>query len=191
MSVLLPPYLGTWQELLKALLLDPFLGSGRGGYTPKVAAELVQPGPWPWDRPSPNKFVFNPPGPGSDPWGPPYNRLISEIGPNPNPWTSAASFLISAVSLKHAAARLSDGPAKAAFESGIDDAISQFLDDYCGTRPPGYWPWPGPPPWIYSLSAGLATAANSFQDGNLKSTLLALSSDVLSRAAPSASAASS
>jgi hypothetical protein len=183
MSVWLPPYLGSWQELLNALLHDPFLGSGKGGYIPKLAADLINPGPSPWDRPSSNKFVFNPPGPGPDPWGPPYHRVIGAIGPGPHPWTQAVSFLISAVSLKQAAAGLSDDGAKAAFESGIDDAISRFLDDYCGTRPPGYWPWPGPPPWIYSLSADLVTAANSFPDGILKSTLSSLAIDVLSKVA--------
>ena len=191
MSVMLPPYLGTWQELLKALLLDPFLGSAGGGYHPKVAAELVNPGPWGRsDHPPWNKMFFDKrPDPGPDPWGPPYVPRIIDFGPGGAwPWTAPVSFLISAVSLKQAAAGLSDEAAKAGFGSSIDEAISKFLDDYCW---PPFRPWPGPPPWIYSLSAGLATAANSFQDGNLKSTLLALSSDVLSRAAPSASAASS
>jgi hypothetical protein len=51
-------------------------------------------------------------------------------------------------------------------------AIVQLLDDYCGT-PPRKWPWPypGPPPWIWQIISELTAAANSYQEGALKSEL--------------------
>jgi hypothetical protein len=49
----LPSYLGTWDELVQALLLNPFLGSGR---TPlshlQSRADRPQPEPSPWALPS-------------------------------------------------------------------------------------------------------------------------------------------
>ncbi len=38
----LPPYLGTWDELLQALLHNPFLGSGGGGIPPRTHLEELR-----------------------------------------------------------------------------------------------------------------------------------------------------
>ncbi|SRR5712692_1281647 len=38
----LPPYLGTWDELLQALLHNPFLGSGSGGIPPRTHLEELR-----------------------------------------------------------------------------------------------------------------------------------------------------
>ncbi len=38
----LPPYLGTWNELLQALLQNPFLGSGSGGIPPRTHLEELR-----------------------------------------------------------------------------------------------------------------------------------------------------
>jgi hypothetical protein len=38
----LPPYFGTWDELLQALLHNPFLGSGSGGIPPRTHLEELQ-----------------------------------------------------------------------------------------------------------------------------------------------------
>ena len=50
----LPPYLGTWDELLQALLNNPFLGSGRGPHL-HALSERLQPQPQPW---SPASALF-------------------------------------------------------------------------------------------------------------------------------------
>lgn len=47
----LPPYLGSWDELIKALLLNPFLGSGgspHGPHPPQTHHERSDPQPSPW-----------------------------------------------------------------------------------------------------------------------------------------------
>jgi hypothetical protein len=48
----LPPYLGDYETLLKALLQNPFLGSGRGGPPPThrhtMHGEALEPQPSPW-----------------------------------------------------------------------------------------------------------------------------------------------
>jgi len=51
----LPPYLGSWEELVNALLHNPSLGGGRGGIPHQVAAEMIRQGgpemgpqPEPW-----------------------------------------------------------------------------------------------------------------------------------------------
>jgi hypothetical protein len=85
--------------------------------------------------------------------------------------------------MKVGASGLSNGVVRAEFERSLDETIDKFLDDYCGTRPPGYpRPWPGPPPWIYSLAAGLTVFANTFQPGALQTATLEVASQVLGRA---------
>jgi hypothetical protein len=46
----LPPYLGTWEELVQALLHNPFLGGGRGPHPHALEAlkERLGPAPDPW-----------------------------------------------------------------------------------------------------------------------------------------------
>jgi hypothetical protein len=51
----LPPYLGTWDELLQALLHNPFLGSGGGPRPLMQAYENSNPQPQPW---SPASALF-------------------------------------------------------------------------------------------------------------------------------------
>ena len=46
-----PPYFGTWEQLVNELLHNPFLGSGRGGYPPCVQTNILRmadPDPVPW-----------------------------------------------------------------------------------------------------------------------------------------------
>jgi hypothetical protein len=55
----LPSYLGTWEELVQALLHNPFLGSGRG---PRTHADELMKGPHP------------------DPWSPTASLLVMAAG---------------------------------------------------------------------------------------------------------------
>jgi hypothetical protein len=50
----LPSYLGTWDELVQALLQNPFLGSGRSplSHLLQSRAERPEPQPSPWSLPS-------------------------------------------------------------------------------------------------------------------------------------------
>jgi hypothetical protein len=44
----LPPYLGTWDELVQALLNNPFLGSGRTPISHLMKTQSEGPDPHPW-----------------------------------------------------------------------------------------------------------------------------------------------
>jgi hypothetical protein len=160
----LPTYLAAWQDLTNSLLNDPFLGSGRGhGFPYGVAATgLID-----------------------DRWPPPLRRAE----PNPSPWSPAVSLLISAISMKEVAFRLPDGELRKDITQRADHAISVFIDDYCGTPPRRIpWPWPGPPPWVYSIVSELATAANSFQEGSMRNEVLNVAGQIAQRAFGSGSA---
>jgi hypothetical protein len=62
---LLPPYLGSWQDLVNASLHNPFLGGGRGGHPPLTHLEEL--------RTSPVA------GPVPDPWLPAASYLLAAI----------------------------------------------------------------------------------------------------------------
>jgi hypothetical protein len=160
----LPPYLGTWQDLINSLLNDPFLGSRRGhGFPYGVAAtDLID-----------------------DRWPPPLRKTE----PNPSPWSPAVSLLMSAISMKEVAFKLPEGELRNDIGKRADHAISVFIDDYCGTPPRRIpWPWPGPPPWVYSIVSELAMAANSFQEGSLRNEVLAVAGQITQKAFGSAGA---
>jgi hypothetical protein len=53
----LPPYLGSWDELVQALLHNPFLGSGRGPHPHLLQTHLERMGPVP-DPWSPASSLF-------------------------------------------------------------------------------------------------------------------------------------
>jgi hypothetical protein len=97
-----------------------------------------------------------------------------------DPIAWAVPFLISIVTSLEAASAMKD---TAAAEQAIavgERAISQFLDDYCGTPPRLIpWPFPGPPPWISVIASQLATAAHTFEGGTLRAALIELSGRVL------------
>ena len=152
----LPPYLGTWQDLINSLLHDPFLGSRRGhGFPYGVAAPMYEPNPSPWRN----------------------------AEPSPSPWSPAVSLLMSAISMKEVASKLPDGELRNDIGKRADHAISMFIDDYCGTPPRRIpWPWPGPPPWVYSIVSELAMAANSFQEGSLRNEILHVAGQIAQKA---------
>jgi hypothetical protein len=54
----LPPYLGSWDELVKALLNQPFLGSGQGRIPPRLGAEMFREG-GPEMGPQPDPWFFS------------------------------------------------------------------------------------------------------------------------------------
>ena len=57
--------------------------------------------------------------------------------------------------------------------ASAEAAISEALDDYCGT-PPRKVPWafPGPPPWVWDIASELTAAANTLQEGALRTSLM-------------------
>lgn len=158
----LPPYLGSWEELINALLHNPFLGS------------VLQfgPSPNPWFRPSPTI------GPPPNPW---FGMPWQHPGPGPDPAPPATMFLVYMSSLKVAASLLPEGQQRSELESSIERTIAAFLDDYCGTRTHP-WPPPGPPPWVFTTASALTAVANSFQEGSLRNALLQVVSQLMQKA---------
>jgi hypothetical protein len=134
----LPPYLGDYDHLLKALINNPFLGIGRYGSHPphlQQALRSTDPQPLPWRASSP---------------------LVS----------AAVEGFVSAAVAKTTVDGMSDKGAGKQIKEAADAAIAQLFDDYCGT-PPKKWPWPypGPPPWVWLITSELTAAAHSYQEG--------------------------
>ncbi|MEO6195007.1 MAG: hypothetical protein ABIS20_18480 [Thermoanaerobaculia bacterium] len=155
---LLPSYLGSWEQLMEALLHNPFLGGGGGGILPNTHPEAMR----------------------SD-----SGMAMSGLGsePNPFPWRFAVSSLIAVISLREVASKMPDGQVKIELGKRVDSAISRFIDD-CGTRHPG-WPWPGPPPWVYPIASELSVAANTITEGNVRNEVLKVAGQIIERASGS------
>jgi hypothetical protein len=107
-----PSYLGSWDELVNALLHNPFLGGGRGGVPPRVKAEMSREG-------GPEM------GPQPDPW------FVS----------TATSFLTSLIALKQVASHL-DGEGRAferAADRALEEMLDEFCGT-APHVPPRPWP---------------------------------------------------
>jgi hypothetical protein len=110
----LPPYLGTWDQLIKELLHDPFLGSGRGGIVPTTHSD------------SPEMLRLHKHLAGSD------------------PMPGVVSSLIGLVSLKQTASELPNGATKTGLIGSIGSSIAAEIDDICPPFRPWPWPGPPP-----------------------------------------------
>ncbi|WP_157131075.1 hypothetical protein [Burkholderia savannae] len=150
----LPPYLGSWDDLVKALLHNPSLGGGHPHHLrAHLAARASEPPPTPW-------FAAD---------------------PEPNPWSPATSFLISAIGLNQVARQMPEGQPRRDLSRSVDVAIADFIDDWCGTRPPGRpWPWPGPNPLTATLVSELGVAAQSF-DGAMREEVLQVAGRIVQK----------
>lgn len=148
-----PAYIDWTQLMYEWLHGHPFAGSG--GHVPSVRSADINPGPSPWVALA--------------------HRRINPNGPGPDP---AVEFLLSLAALKVAASGMSEGNAKSSVESGVTASIDRFLDDYCGTVPPG-WFGHGPWPPVAALASGLAVEAGTLQGGKLQDELMALAARVL------------
>jgi hypothetical protein len=94
---------------------------------------IVGPQPEPWRRIA--WLLLNP------------QPLLPVAGPFPDPWRSALlarAVIDQAVAQYRYTEMLSPAQSERAFEE-IRSSIREFVDDYCGTRPPRWprpWPWP-------------------------------------------------
>ena len=166
-----PPYFGSYEELTKALLHDPFLGSGRRTLH-QTHFETVELNPQPL-----------PPG-----------RSESALDPTPVPWRNPViHYLGSLVSMRILAKATPDQAVSEQLTRGSESALAQFLDDYCGTPPRRIpWPWPGPPPWVAPLASELVSVANTLGAGEFSQGLIQLAGRIMQKgfAAGKAQAAS-
>ncbi|MGO8948065.1 MAG: hypothetical protein ACLQUY_10465, partial [Ktedonobacterales bacterium] len=124
---------------------------------------------------------------------------------NESPIQAAVNFFSLAVSFKQAAQLLPDAAERQAMTTSVNNSITKYIDDYCGTlsRPPFHWPWPWPGPLgqpidpgvgggdpaaqssmvasllIFPLAAQLSLTAQSFLEGGARNDLLEIASRVL------------
>jgi hypothetical protein len=154
-----PPYFGSYEEIVNALLHDPFLGSGRSHYLPQthVQADELNPQPLP------------------------------PRAPTPDPWRNAAvRYLATLVQMQELARTVGNPETSRQLIAQSQMAIQAFLDDYCGTPPRRIpWPWPGPPPWVLTLAAELTSAANT-QIGSFREGLMQVAGQVAELGLPAA-----
>ncbi len=142
-----PPYLGSYEDIVNALLHNPLWGSGHVGHIPHVQAEADELNPQP---------------------------LPPRAGPgDPDPWRNAAvRYLATLVNLRELSRAITDQDTRGQLAQSAETGIQAFLDDFCGTPPRRIpWPWPGPPPWVALLAVELTAAANT-QTGALREGLM-------------------
>jgi hypothetical protein len=147
-----PPYLGSWEQLIQELLHNPFLGSGHS-WPPKLRESASTSALVPGALPHPE-------------W---------QFEPEPVPWRQVAAALAQAVNAKVLAGQIGDKTAHNA-----NQTIVQLLDDYCGTPPRVVpWPWPGPPPWNFAIASELNAAASALPEGAMRAGLQEVAKQVM------------
>src|SRR5215831_13332233 len=100
-----PPYFGSWEELVDSVLrsINPPPG-GRGRRPPGARLMSYSPGASPWSRFGGSVFEPNP-----EPWE-----------PDPHPWLPPVSYLVSLLSLKEVIDKIPEGPIRQGFSRRID-----------------------------------------------------------------------
>jgi len=169
-----PPYLGSWEQLVKALLHNPFLGGGGGPHFPHKSFSSQA-----------RARISDDSSGAALTSATDSSRFAAD--PQPQPWRSeATSVVLTVLGLKEAAAKIPDDRVRRAYEENLTSVLSAFLDDYCGNSPPHYpfpWPGPGPGPWTYALAGELALAANSLREGVVQTGALGVATNLLERMA--------
>jgi hypothetical protein len=128
---ILPPYFGSYEDLVNALLHDPFLGSGRGGHIHRLQADEVALNPQPL---------------------PPGERLSRN---------AAVQYVVSLVNMREVSAtmgRENGAAVRASADAALQAFIDDFCGTPPRRIP---WPWPGPPPWVVPLASELVSVANA------------------------------
>jgi hypothetical protein len=148
----LPPYLGSYEELVAALLHDPFLGSG---------------------RPRPRMLQSEGASPDLNPQPLPPGRSHQFTEEN-----AAVRYLASVVNMKELGRTLGESPAGRQLSAQAETAFSEFLDDFCGTPPRRIpWHWPVPGPWVLALATEMVTVANT-QSGVMREGMMQMAARI-------------
>jgi hypothetical protein len=78
------------------------------------------------------------------PHGHRVGAIGDEVALNPQPLPPRDAFLIAAAEMAHRVSRLAvEADVRGESATGF---LSEFIDDWCGTRWPRKWPWPWPGP---------------------------------------------
>jgi hypothetical protein len=159
-----PPYFGSWEDLVRAVLQNPFLGSGT---TPFHQTHLFQ--THPTGTESVESLLRNP-------------ALASALNPQPLPPREAvAAMLVFQIGLRDLASRL---PREQGSElnSRLNQMIEDEIDDICGTPPNIHWPIPGPPPFALVVATELNLIANAMQEGTIREGVLEIANRIMQKA---------
>lgn len=137
----------------------------------------------------------------------PIPGLIPSAAPIPTPWLHAAlapglgaqhlhipglahqatvaapvSFLLSQLSLREAASKMTDDAMKERFIASINESTNRFIDDLAGvTLHPWFKAGPGAVPWVYPVVTELALTAHHFPEGSVRNEILRIASQILQK----------
>ena len=117
-----PIYLGTWADLINALLHNPFLGSvdPRG----KVIHQT---------HPTHAAFVHSgTEGQGAEPNPSPGRSAVSQSSfPYPLPWVEQVARIVQVIGLGEVGETLPEGAAKRVLENRSGSQLAEIIDDIC------------------------------------------------------------
>jgi hypothetical protein len=163
-----PPYFGSWEELVKSLINNPFLGSATPTPHPLLAHMLQRP------------LHIGPPDPGPvDIANLLRTGITSELNPQPLPPRSITSLFVFQLAVRDVTSHL---PKDQGVEmtARLDQAISDEIDFVCGNVP--HQPIPGPSPLAFTVAGELNLIGNIMQEGTLQAAVLQLANQIASRA---------
>src|SRR5262245_48682103 len=162
----IPLYFGSWREFINSLLHNPFLGAAAPAPPPS------DPRPTPHPEPHPEARRGAEPVP--SPWS------VSE--PVPSPWRIAVATIVALVGTRQVAHGLPEGRLKENMTADLDQAVSDIIDDWCGTKPRPWPPHTGPQAEIATLVAALGVAAQAFGASGMREDLLRVAGQLVQKA---------
>jgi hypothetical protein len=171
-----PSYFGSWEELVRSLLHNPFLGSGTQTNHPLLAylqqrpPHIGPPDPGPLD-------IANFLNPG----------VLAALNPQPLPPRVMTSIFVAQLAIRDLTSHL---PKEQGGEltTRLDQSIADEIDFVCGTVPHVHGPIPGPSPFPFAIAAELNLLGNTIQEGSLRTSVLQLAGQIVNKATAPVSA---
>jgi hypothetical protein len=162
-----PSYFGSWEELVRSMLHNPFLGSG-------VQHPLLSY----FQRPP----RFGPPDPGPLDISNFLNPgMIAALNPQPIPPGVMTSVFVAQLAVRDLTAGLPKDQGSQ-LTTSLEQAIADEIDFVCGTVPHVHGPIPGPSPFPFAIAAELNLLGNTMQEGSLRNSVLQLARQIVNKA---------
>jgi hypothetical protein len=165
-----PSYFGSWEELVRSVLHNPFLGSGTQmphpllSYLQQRPPHIGPPDPGPLEIAS----IFNP-------------GIISALNPQPLPPRVMSSIFVAQLAIRDLTSRVPKDQGSEV-TTRLDQSIADEIDFVCGTVPHVHGPVPGPSPYPFVVAAELNVLGNIMQEGSLRNSVMQLASQIVNRA---------